>query len=153
MHGLSLFSQFSAITSITGCQGQRAGSAGLEWGRVCVCGGGWVDGRQSVACLHFIYHSLGAVNLYRCLSMTISLLVGLLYMCCFFSFCLLVLLYVYINKWISTLWAMTQDGFMQFWLPGQKNLTKIIQSPPTPAVMCQHKEHQITCEYVVMTEH
>lgn len=40
---------------------------------VCV----WVDGRQSVACLHFIYHSLGAVNLHRCLSISISLLVGL----------------------------------------------------------------------------
>lgn len=44
---------------------------------LCVCVCVWVDGRQSVACLHFIYHSLGAVNLYRAPSMTISLLVGL----------------------------------------------------------------------------
>ena len=44
---------------------------------VCVCVGGWVDGGQSVACLHFIYHSLGAVNLHWCLPMTISLPVGL----------------------------------------------------------------------------
>lgn len=65
-------SQCSAISS-TGCQGQRAGSVELECSRVCL----WVDGRQSVACLHFIYHSPGAVNLYRCLSMTMSLLVGL----------------------------------------------------------------------------
>lgn len=90
MHGLSLgdhrasllLSQCNAITS-TGCQGQRAGSAGLECSRVCL----WVDGRQSVACLHFIYHSLGAVNLCRCLSMTTSPLVGLHLL---FSLCLLV---------------------------------------------------------------
>lgn len=36
----------------------------------CVCG--W----QAI-CLHFIYHGCGAVNLHRCLFMTISLLVGL----------------------------------------------------------------------------
>lgn len=86
MHGLSLgvhnaalhLSQCSAITG-TGCQGQRAGTTGLECSRlcVCVCVCMWVDGKQSVACLHFIYHSLGAVNLHRCLSITISLLVGL----------------------------------------------------------------------------
>lgn len=79
MHSLSLGdhraallpSQCSPITS-TGCQGQRADSMGLECGRVCVCVGGW----QAI-CLHFIYHCCGAVNLHRCLSMTISLLVGL----------------------------------------------------------------------------
>ena len=79
-HAAPLWSQCSAITS-SGCQGQRAGSMGLECSRVCVCVcvcvGGWVDGGQSVACLHFIYHSLGAVNLHWCLPMTISLPVGL----------------------------------------------------------------------------
>lgn len=52
------------------------GPAPWDWNAaVCVCV--WVDGRQSVACLHFIYHSLGAVNLHWCLPMTISLPVGL----------------------------------------------------------------------------
>lgn len=37
----------------------------------------WVDGKQSGARLHFIYHCCVAVNLHHCLSMTISLLVGL----------------------------------------------------------------------------
>ncbi len=54
------------------------GPAPRDWNApVCVCVSVGVDGRQSVACLHFIYHSLGAVNLHRRPSMTTSLLVGL----------------------------------------------------------------------------
>lgn len=55
----------------------------------CLCV--WVDGRQSGARLHFIYHFCVAVNLRHCLSMTISLLVGLhllfaLLLCCCMCF-------------------------------------------------------------------
>lgn len=70
----------------------------------------WVDGRQSGARLHFIYHCCVAVNLHHCLSMTISLLVGLhllsaLFLCCCMCFRLMKYTDTLVSLYNAILWA------------------------------------------------